>query len=198
MWACSSPTSIKRWMSRATSAAPFKSAFESGFDRAPSPLVWLRNQWHEFRFGNRTIEQAKINARFHYAIPAEFYAYWLDEPLMMYTCAYWKPGTRTVEEAQRNKIDHVCRKLRLQPGESVVDIGCGFGGFMLHAWENYGVQSVRRQHHHRASGWLRGRIRSARLADQLEVREADFRDVACAIRQGGLDRRARARRPRSA
>ena len=80
----------------------FAVGFESGFDRAPAPLVWLRNQWHEFRYGNGSIEQARINARFHYALGADFYGYWLDMPLMMYTCGYWKPGTRTVEEAQRN------------------------------------------------------------------------------------------------
>ena len=97
------------------------------------------------------IEQAKANARFHYALGADFYGYWLDLPLMMYTCAYWKEGTRSVEEAQRNKIDHVCRKIRLKPGESVVDIGCGFGGFMFRALGELRRARVRRQHHHRAS-----------------------------------------------
>jgi cyclopropane-fatty-acyl-phospholipid synthase len=155
----------------------FAVGFESGFDRAPSPVVWMRNQWHEFRYGNRTIEQAKVNARFHYGLSADFYAYWLDSPLMMYTCAYWKPGTRTVEEAQRNKIDHVCEKIRLEPGESVVDIGCGFGGFMVRAWEQFGahvcgVNTTTEQVH-----WLRNRIGELGLSDKLEVREADFREV---------------------
>ena len=57
----------------------------------------------------------------------------------MYTCAYWTEGTRTLEEAQQNKIEHVCRKLRLAPGETVVDIGCGWGGFLLYAQANYGI-----------------------------------------------------------
>ena len=60
---------------------------------------------------------AKRNARFHYGLPFEFYRLWLDDPYMMYTCAYWREGTRTLEEAQANKIDHVCRKLRLAAGE---------------------------------------------------------------------------------
>jgi cyclopropane-fatty-acyl-phospholipid synthase len=155
----------------------FAIGFESGFDRAPSPLVWLRNQWHEFRFGNRSIRQAKVNARFHYGLGADFYGYWLDEPLMMYTCAYWKPGTRTVEEAQRNKIDHVCRKIRLAPGESVVDIGCGFGGFMFRAWENHGVRVCGINTTTEQVEWLRTQIEQRGLADKLEVREADFREV---------------------
>ena len=58
---------------------------------------------------------------------------------MMYTCGYWKEGTTNVDEAQVNKVDHVCRKIKLARGESVVDIGCGFGGFMFHAYERYGA-----------------------------------------------------------
>ena len=127
-------------------------AFEAGLNGGVSSgaIVNHRNHWHEFRFGNRSIGQAKTNARFHYGLGADFYGYWLDLPLMMYTCAYWKPGTRTVEEAQRNKIEHVCRKIQLKPGETVVDIGCGFGGFMLHAWEQLRRAGMRREHHHRA------------------------------------------------
>ena len=58
---------------------------------------------------------------------------------MMYTCAYWKEGTKTLEEAQRNKMDHVCRKVQLKPGETFVDVGCGWGGLLFHAWEHYGA-----------------------------------------------------------
>ncbi len=155
----------------------FAIGFESGFDRSPGPLVWLRNQWHELLFGNRSIEQAKINARFHYGLGADFYGYWLDEPLMMYTCAYWKPGTRTVAEAQRNKIDHVCRKIQLKPGESVVDIGCGFGGFMFRAWENYGARVCGVNTTTEQVEWLQAQIEQRGLSDKLEVREADFREV---------------------
>jgi len=155
----------------------FAIGFESGFDRKATPLVWLRNQWHEFRLGNRSIRQAKINARFHYGLGADFYGYWLDQPLMMYTCGYWKPGTRSVEEAQRNKIDHVCSKIRLQPGESVVDIGCGFGGFMFRAWENHGVRVCGINTTTEQVQWLRAQVEQRGLADKLEVREADFREV---------------------
>src|SRR5204863_1489577 len=59
-----------------------------------------------------------------------------------YTCAYWKEGTRTLEEAQRNKLDHVGRKVMLKPGDDVVDIGCGFGGFLLYAEERFGVKAT--------------------------------------------------------
>jgi cyclopropane-fatty-acyl-phospholipid synthase len=110
-----------------------------GMDRQRA-LVTLRNRWHEFLYTNASRGQAKRNAEFHYALTPEFYKLWLDDPLMLYTCAYWKEDTRTLEEAQRNKLDHVARKVLLSPGEDVVDVGSGFGGFLLHAQEHYGVR----------------------------------------------------------
>ena len=105
-----------------------------------NPLITLRNWWHEFLSSNSSWLRARHNAEFHYAHDPEFYRLWLDDPLMVYTCAYWKEGTRSLEEAQRNKLDHVARKLLLEPGEEVLDIGSGFGGFLLHAHERYGVK----------------------------------------------------------
>lgn len=158
-------------------ALAFRVAFESGFDRRAGPLVRARNQWHELTRSNRSIEQARENARFHYGLGAEFYRLWLDAPLMMYTCGYWKEGTRTLEEAQRNKVEHVCRKVRLQPGERVVDIGCGFGGFMFHAREHHGVHACGVNTTTEQVDWLRDEIGRRNLDDELEVRAADFREV---------------------
>lgn len=155
----------------------FAIAFESGFDRKSNLLMWVRNQWHELRFGNRSIAQAKANARFHYALGADFYGLWLDQPLMMYTCGYWKEDTRSVEEAQRDKIDHVCRKIQLKDGDSVVDIGCGFGGFMFRALESYDVRVCGVNTTTEQVEWLRDRIVSRGLENRLESREADFREV---------------------
>jgi cyclopropane-fatty-acyl-phospholipid synthase len=158
-------------------AKAIRIGFESGFERRPGPLIWLRNQWHELRCSNRSIAQAKANARFHYAHGTDFYGYWLDRELMMYTCAYWKEGTQTVEQAQRNKVEHVCRKVRLKPGETVVDIGCGFGGLMFHAAEQHGVKVCGVNTTTEQVDWLRQEIARRGLADRLEVREADFREV---------------------
>jgi len=155
----------------------FAAGLESGVSHKPGLLVCLRNQWHELRLGNRSTAQAKANARFHYALGTDFYGYWLDLPLMMYTCAYWKPGTRSVEEAQRNKIDHVCNKIRLKPGESVVDIGCGFGGFMFRAAERHQVRVCGVNTTTEQVEWLRGQIQQRGLSERLEAREADFREV---------------------
>jgi cyclopropane-fatty-acyl-phospholipid synthase len=159
--------------------ATFRAATESAFDTGTlrNPLIVLRNRWHEFRFSNRSIAQAKANARFHYGLGADFYRLWLDAPLMMYTCAYWKEGTRTLEEAQANKVEHVCRKLRLRPGEEVIDIGAGFGGFMFHAVERHGVRGTALNTTTEQCDWVRGEVARRGLADRIAVREADFREV---------------------
>jgi len=147
-----------------------------GLDRA-LPLVRIRNRWHEWRFGNGDRAQARENARFHYALGHDFYRLWLDDALLMYTCGYWREGTRTVEEAQRNKVEHVCRKVRLQPGESVIDIGSGFGGFMFHARQHYGARITGLNNTPEQVEWLRGEIARRRLQGSLDVVEADFRDA---------------------
>jgi cyclopropane-fatty-acyl-phospholipid synthase len=112
---------------------------QSGFDRH-NGLLTLLNRAHEFLYNNASWGRARHNAEFHYSLTPEFYKLWLDDPLMFYTCAYWTDETRTLEEAQRNKADHVARKVMLKPGDDVVDVGSGFGGFLVHAAERYGVR----------------------------------------------------------
>jgi cyclopropane-fatty-acyl-phospholipid synthase len=143
---------------------------------AHTPLVQLLNWWHEFVHSNTNWGHAKHNAEFHYALGPEFYRLWLDDPLMLYTCAYWTEDTRTLEEAQRNKLDHVGRKVRLTPGDDVVDIGCGFGGFLLYAEERFGVK---------ATGYNTTGSQVEHAARQIEFRrlkkttivEGDFRSM---------------------
>ena len=137
----------------------------------------VENQLHELRFSNRSAEQAKANARAHYGLPVAFYRRWLDEPLKMYTCAYWPQGTTSLEQAQRQKIDHVCRKIQLAPGERFIDIGCGFGGFMLRAAETIGARGVGLNTTTEQVQWLREEIGRRGLGSRLAVREADFREV---------------------
>ena len=155
----------------------FRAGMDMGLNKPPTGLLKLRNAWHEFRFNNGSIAQARANARFHYGLGANFYGLWLDQAAMMYTCGYWKEGTQSVEEAQKNKIDHVARKILLSPGESFVDIGCGFGGFMFHAQEHYGASGTGINTTSEQIEWLRNEIAQRGLADQLDVIEADFREI---------------------
>ena len=143
----------------------------------PNPLVGISNRWHEFRYSNASREQAKRNARFHYGLGTDFYRLWLDDPYMMYTCAYWKEGTRTLEAAQQNKIDHVCRKVQLDARDEVIDIGCGFGGFMFRAHERYGVRVAGLNNTTEQVDMVRAEIARRRLGGALDVIDTDFRDV---------------------
>jgi cyclopropane-fatty-acyl-phospholipid synthase len=158
-------------------ALAFRAGFESGGDLVPNPIVRVRNRWHERRFSNRSHAQAKANAIFHYGLGQPFYRLWLDLPAMMYTCAYWSEGTKTLEEAQRNKMDHVCRKVRLSPGETFVDVGSGWGGLLFHALEHYGAFGTGINTTTRQVEETRAEIARRGLADKLSVVESDFREI---------------------
>jgi cyclopropane-fatty-acyl-phospholipid synthase len=156
--------------------AAFQAGLNGGF--ASSAVVAQRNRWHEFRRSNASRAQAKENARAHYGLGTAFYRLWLDDPYMMYTCGYWPEGTLSLEEAQVKKMEHVCRKVQLAPGESVVDVGCGFGGFMFHAAARHGVSVTGVNTTTEQVEFVGEEIRRRALGDRLHVVEADFRDVS--------------------
>jgi cyclopropane-fatty-acyl-phospholipid synthase len=93
--------------------------------------------WNHF-FSRGTVSGSKKNIGLHYDIGNDFYSLWLD-PTMTYSCAYFKSDSDSLETAQNNKYEHICRKLQLKSGESLVDIGCGWGGMMFYAAKNYGA-----------------------------------------------------------
>lgn len=112
----------------------------------------------------------------HYDVSNAFYGLWLDRR-MVYSCAYFRTGLEGIDEAQENKLDHICRKLRLQPGEHLLDVGCGWGGLLCFAAERYGVTGVgitlsREQH-----AYAVAQVEAAGLADRVEVRFGDYRDI---------------------
>lgn len=149
----------------------------SGLDSHAKVLLDVENGLHELRYSNHSVAQAKANARAHYGLGEAFYRLWLDEPLKMYTCGYWPEGTRTLEQAQAGKIDHVCRKIQLARGERFIDVGCGFGGFLFRAWETLGAIGTGLNTTTEQVDWLRDEIARRGLANTLSVREADFREA---------------------
>jgi cyclopropane-fatty-acyl-phospholipid synthase len=157
--------------------AAFATGLMADIDPRFNPVDKVQNNLHELRHSNRSAAQAKANARAHYGLGTEFYKLWLDDSLLMYTCGYWSEGTHTLEQAQRNKIDHVCRKIRLAPGECFVDIGCGFGGFMLRAHATRGAVGTGINTTPEQVQWLQAEIARHGLADALQVQEADFREL---------------------
>ncbi len=92
----------------------------------------------EFTGKNRKTADNKAFVQFHYDVSNEFYATFLD-PEMVYSCAYYTDWANGVAQAQRDKLDMICRKLRLKPGDRLLDIGSGWGGLVCHAVQNYGV-----------------------------------------------------------
>lgn len=157
--------------------AAMTAGMRSGFDLRFDPIAGLESDLVEWRTANRDPGRAKANARAHYGLGEPFYRLWLDDPLKMYTCGYWREGTTSLEQAQRDKIDHVCRKIRLAPGEHFVDIGCGFGGFMFRALETVGALGTGVNTTTEQVQWLDAEIHRRGLAQRLRVREADFREV---------------------
>ena len=112
----------------------------------------------------------------HYDVSNEFYALWLD-PRMVYSCAYFKDLSQTLEQAQLQKLDHICRKLRLEPGERFLDIGCGWGALVMHAAKHYGVMATGITLSENQAGLAEKRIREAGLQDRCKVLLQDYRDV---------------------
>jgi cyclopropane-fatty-acyl-phospholipid synthase len=114
--------------------------------------------------------------RYHYDLSNDFYALWLDRR-MVYSCAYFRTGDESIELAQEQKLDHVCRKLMLKPGERFLDIGCGWGALVLHAAERYGVHATGITLSENQHALANERIRAAGLQDRVQVLLRDYRDV---------------------
>ena len=112
----------------------------------------------------------------HYDVSNEFYALFLD-PLMVYTCAYYRDPTGTLEQAQADKLDLVCRKLRLAPGESLLDIGCGWGSLAVWAAQHHGVRAHGVTLSKAQADYAAERIAALGLDDRCRVEHLDFRDV---------------------
>lgn len=113
---------------------------------------------------------------YHYDVSNEFYSLWLD-PRMVYSCAYFRTGDEDLETAQVQKLDHICRKLMLAPGQTLLDIGCGWGAMAIHAAKHYGVKAVGVTLSTNQYELARERVREAGLEDRVEIRLQDYRDV---------------------
>ncbi len=133
----------------------------------PSCELRVRGRLH-----SRARDQAVIAG--HYDLTAAFYQLILD-PTMAYSCACWAPGTTTLADAQRAKLELICRKLGLEPGQRLLDMGCGWGSLTIHAARAQvqvtGVTLSREQ-----GGYVRQRARGLGLGDRAEVRIQDYRD----------------------
>ena len=144
---------------------------------ASGPLAWWRGILRSTRsLARHTLDADARQVQFHYDVSDAFYALWLD-PRRVYSCAYWREGTGDLAQAQADKLDHICRKLKLRQGERFLDVGAGWGGLLLWAAEHYGVDATgvtlsKNQHAH-----VQGLIEARGLCGRVRVELRDYREL---------------------
>jgi len=124
------------------------------------------------------LSDSRRNIHHHYDIGNEFYRLWLDSEALQYTCAYYADAAMSLEQAQQAKMHHVCKKLRLQPGEQVVEAGGGWGGFALFMARHYGVQVRSFNISTEQIAWSREWAKRQALDGQVEFVEDDYRNIS--------------------
>lgn len=144
-------------------------AARGGVPRRPSLELILRGRLH-------SIERDAAAVRYHYDVGNDFFKLFLDRS-MTYSCAIFSRGAETLEEAQRTKLDLIATKLELKAGMRVLDVGCGWGSFAIHAARNYGVHVTGVTLSQAQAELARERVNEAGLAQQVEIRLADYREL---------------------
>jgi cyclopropane-fatty-acyl-phospholipid synthase len=150
--------------------AALPAAAAGGLPRMPSIELILRGERH-----SEARDAAAI--RYHYDVGNEFFALFLDAS-MTYSCAIFSRGAQTLEEAQRDKLQLIATKLDLRAGQRVLDVGCGWGSFAIHAASHHDVNVVGITLSESQAELARRRVAEAGLGDRVEIRFADYRDVA--------------------
>ncbi|MDH5633487.1 MAG: cyclopropane-fatty-acyl-phospholipid synthase family protein [Gammaproteobacteria bacterium] len=124
-----------------------------------------------------TLRNAQTHIHHHYDISNDFYRLWLDNRHMQYTCAYYAQPDFTLEQAQEAKLEHVCRKLQLQPGETVVEAGCGWGGLARYMAKHYGVKVKAYNISREQVAYARQAAKEQGLDHLVEYVEDDYRNI---------------------
>ncbi len=122
-----------------------------------------------------SVERDRQAISYHYDVSNDFYALWLDRR-MVYSCAYFHSGEEALDEAQEHKLDLICRKLRLRPGQRLLDVGCGWGGLVIHAALRYGVDATGITLSAPQAELANQRIAAAGLSERCRVEVRDYRD----------------------
>jgi cyclopropane-fatty-acyl-phospholipid synthase len=136
----------------------------------------LRNELLN-RARRNTLNGSRHNIHHHYDLGNDFYQLWLDREVTQYTCAYFPTPTLTLEQAQLAKLDHVCRKLQLKPGDTVVEAGCGWGGLARHMARHYGA-TVRAFNISREQvAFATAKAKEQGLSDRVEFVLDDYRNI---------------------
>ncbi|HEX8992181.1 MAG TPA: cyclopropane-fatty-acyl-phospholipid synthase family protein, partial [Anaerolineales bacterium] len=123
-----------------------------------------------------SVDRDRQAVTYHYDVSNDFYALWLGRR-MIYSCAYFHSPTDALDTAQEQKLDMICRKLRLKPGQRLLDIGCGWGGLVTFAAEHYGVAATGITLSQPQASLANERIANAKLSDRCRVLVQDYREV---------------------
>lgn len=130
------------------------------------------------RARSNTLTGSRDNIHHHYDLGNDFYRLWLDREAMQYTCAYYPHPEATLEQAQVAKLDHVCRKLQLKPGDKVVEAGCGWGGLARHMARHYGVTVRAYNISQEQVRFAREQAQAQGLDDRVEYVQDDYRNIS--------------------
>jgi cyclopropane-fatty-acyl-phospholipid synthase len=147
-----------------------------GYDRQNLSL------WQKIRFlthslaTRNTLDRAPQNIEHHYDLGDEFYQLFLDQTFT-YSCGYFTRESDSLEQAQLNKYEHICRKLKLQPGENLLDIGCGWGGMLIYAAQNYDVKGLGVTLSPNQYERAQRKIKKLGLHNSIRVALADYREI---------------------
>lgn len=142
-----------------------------------SQPAWLAALWRDRAPKGASEQDARLNIHHHYDLGNAFYRLWLDTAAMQYTCAYFEQPDFTLEQAQLAKLEHVCRKLRLRPGQTVVEAGCGWGGLARYMARYYGVRVQAFNISGEQITWAREQARREGLDDRITYIEDDYRNI---------------------
>jgi cyclopropane-fatty-acyl-phospholipid synthase len=124
-----------------------------------------------------SLERDRCAVRFHYDVSNDFYSLWLDHR-MVYSCAYFMSQEDGIDVAQERKLDYLCRKLRLRPGQRLLDIGCGWGALVLHAAKHFGVCADGITLSEPQAEWARAKIAEAGLTKEAKIDVRDYRQIS--------------------
>src|SRR6266852_7301288 len=122
-------------------------------------------------------ERDRRAVKFHYDVSNDFYRLWLDRR-MVYSCAYFESPKDDLDAAQEHKLDYLCRKLRLRPGQRLLDVGCGCGALVIHAAKNFGVRAEGITLSEPQAEWGRARIAEAGLTKEAKIELRDYRELS--------------------
>src|SRR6202043_2460144 len=136
------------------------------------------------RIGDKThsLERDRRAVTFHYDVSNDFYRLWLDRR-MVYSCAYFMSKEDDIDAAQARKLDYLCRKLRLRPGQRLLDIGCGWGALVIHAAKHFGVRADGITLSESQAEAARAKIAEAGLTKEAKIDVRDYRNFFLKIRQ---------------